>query len=306
MPSSRMNPAKPVISQKLSFISGSNPPANGSTSRVRVELIVFNPAVQTISVNPITAYIPGGNVVYAGNPVASQGTVTPPGGSPGTISWNVGNVAGNNSYATLYYEVNVTPDALTGPRYPVTGTPATNGTTATYLDETGTTFTYGPLCELAVTRGGGAIPTWVAISCFEGNMADGQPTVEWHTGAENGTVGFNLWRQAGENGNYQLVNPELLPALNNAMTGGIYRLADPGVRYGEKVVYRIEEVDVWGNARDYGPFTVTFNEAPANLRETSSAYARNSREVATDVSSFQREVFTVSEYEKSRTVFCPG
>jgi hypothetical protein len=294
-------PAKPVISQKLSIVSGNNPPINDVATRVRVEIIIFNPAVQTISVNPITAYIPGGNVVYAGNPVASQGSVTPPGGSPGTITWNVGNVAGNNSYATLYYEVNVTPDALTGPRYPVTGTPAAaNGTTATYLDETGTTFTYGPLCELAVTRGGTPIPTWVAISCFEANMAYGQPMVEWHTAAENGTVGFYLWRKDAESKNYQLVNPNFLPALANAMMGGVYRLVDPNVQYSETVVYRIEEINARGDSLNYGPFTVTFDDAPANLKDTGNFYKKNSKEIPTTVNGFQSEVLTASEYEKSR------
>jgi hypothetical protein len=301
-------PSKPVFSQKISFVSGSNPPVIGSTTRVRIELIIFNPAAQAITfsaANPVTAYVPGGGVVYAGNPIASQGTYTTPGiGGTGTVTWNPGTVNGNNTYATLYYEVNVTPPS--NARLPVTGSPASNGTTARYVDETGNTtqaaatYTYGPLCGLAVTAGGPIIPTWVAISCIEGNMADGRPTVEWHTGAENGTVGFNLWRKDAESGNYKLVNSDLLPALNNAMTGGIYRLVDPGARYGETAVYRIEEIDAWGNARDYGPFTVTFDDAPANLRETGNAFKKNSREVATEINGFRREIFTASEYEKSR------
>jgi hypothetical protein len=189
-------PAKPVFSQKLSFVSGSNPPVVGSTTRIRIELIVFNPAAQAITfsaANPVTAYVPGSGVVYAGNPVASQGTYTTPAvGGTGAVTWNPGTVNGNNTYATLYYEVNVTPTGSA--RLPVTGSPGPNGTTARYVDETGNTtqaaatYTYGPLCDLAVTAGGPLIPTWVAISCFEANMTSGQPMVEWHTAAENGTV----------------------------------------------------------------------------------------------------------------------
>lgn len=303
-------PAKPVISQKISFVSGPNPPTNGTATRVRIEIIIFNPAAQAITfsaTNLVTAYVPGSGVVYAGNPQVSQGTVTAPAiGGTGAVSWNPGSVAGNNTYATLYYEVNVTPTAATGPRYLVTGTPTANGTTARYVDTTGNTtqaaatYTYGPLCELAVTRGGGDIPTWVAISCFEANMASGQPMVEWHTAAENGTVGFYLWRKDSESADYQLVNPNFLPALANALTGGVYRLVDPNAQYGETVVYRLEEVKAQGDSLNYGPFTVTFDAAPENFQETGNFYKKNSQEIPTTVSGFQRAVLTASEYEKTR------
>jgi hypothetical protein len=301
-------PAKPVFSQKLSFVSGSNPPVSGSTTRIRIELIVFNPAAQAITfsaANPVTAYVPGGGVVYAGNPVASQGTYTTPAvGGTGAITWNPGTVAGNNTYATFYYEVNVTPPSAA--RLPVTGSPAANGTTASYVDETGNTtqaaatYTYGPLCGLAVTPGGPVIPTWVAISCFEADMASGQPTVEWRTAAENGTIGFYLWRQNPASGDFELVNPNFLPALANAMTGGIYRLADPDVQYGETIVYRLEEVNARGESLSYGPFTVTFDGTPVATRETDNIYKKNRKEVPTAISGFQNAVFTASEYEKAR------
>jgi hypothetical protein len=302
-------PPKPAVGQKISFVSGANPPVTGSTTRLRVEIFVYNPTTRAITFsagNLVTAYIPGNGVVYAGNPVVSQGTVTaqPAIGGVGAISWNPGPVAGNNTYATLYYEVNVTP--VSGLRLPVTGTPTTNGTTARYVDETGNTtqaaatYSYGPLCELAVTPGGGTIPTWVAISCFEANMVSGQPTVEWHTAAENGTVGFNLWRQDAESKEFQLVNPNLLPALVNAITGGVYRLIDPSVQYGETVVYRLEEINARGHSLNYGPFTVTFDDAPASLQATDNFYKKNQDVKETLVRDFQSASFTASEYEKTR------
>ncbi|MCX6555531.1 MAG: C25 family cysteine peptidase [Candidatus Aminicenantes bacterium] len=310
-------PSKPSVTQKLSFVSGPNPPtytpSPGTTlpTYVRVEIVVYNPAAQAItfsSGNLVTANIPGNGVVYAGNATASQGQASisaPSIDGTGNITWNPGTVAAGET-ATLYYQVKVTPisdDQV----LPVTGIPTLNGTTAKYVDETGdttagrpATYTYGPLCGLSVTEGGTPIPTWVAISCFEANMTSGQPMVEWHTGAENGTVGFNLWRQDGESGSYQLVNTDLLPALNNAMTGGIYRLVDPDVRYGETVVYRIEEVDAWGNTHEYGPFTVTFEDMPPKFNKTGNFYLKNSQEVSTAINGFRSEVFTASEYEKSR------
>ena len=105
---------------------------------------------------------------------------------------------------------------------------------------------------------GGTIPTWVAVSCFEACAEESQPTVEWHTATETGTVGFNLWRQDKESKEFELVNPNFLPALPNSPQGGVYRLADPGAQYGEPVVYRLEEIDAQGQTLSYGPFTVTF------------------------------------------------
>ena len=107
-------------------------------------------------------------------------------------------------------------------------------------------------------------PTWVAVSRFEACAEESQPTVEWHTASETGAVGFNLWRQDRTNGQFELVNPSLLPALANSPQGGIYRFADPRAFSGEPVVYRLEEIDAQGRTRSYGPFTVTFGAACAS------------------------------------------
>jgi hypothetical protein len=307
-------PAKPFVTQKVSYIFGPNPPLyttpTASTTVLRIEIVVFNPAVQAITfsaANLVTANIPGGGVVYGGNAIASQGQasiIAPALGGTGNITWNPGSLAGGGTYATLYYYVEVTPTSAA--RIPVTGSPAANGTTARFVDTTGNTtqaratYTYGPLCELAVTPGGDIIPTWVAISCFEANMSSGQPIVEWHTAAENGTIGFYLWRQNKDSKEFQLVNPNFLPAPANAMTGGVYRLVDPKVQYGETVVYRIEEINARGHSQNYGPFTVTFDDASANIRETGNFYKKSSKEIQTKVSGFQSAVFTASEYEKNR------
>src|SRR5690606_16733878 len=81
-------------------------------------------------------------------------------GGSGDIEWNPGTVAGSSS-ATLRYLVDVFP-LLAGSRIPVTGSVSSNGTTAIFLDETGNTsqaratYTFGPLCELAITANSGA------------------------------------------------------------------------------------------------------------------------------------------------------
>ncbi len=77
--------------------------------------------------------------------------------------------------ALFTYQVDVTPTSA-GQRIPVTGTPASNGTRAQYVDETGNTtqaratYLFGPLCELAMTQG---LLTEAVISGFRASRADG-------------------------------------------------------------------------------------------------------------------------------------
>ena len=295
-------PSKPVVTQKLSFVSGPNPPASGSTTRVRIEIAVFNPAAQSIAfsaANLVSADIPGGGVVYDGSPVVSQGSVTgqPALGGTGSITWNPGTVAAGAT-ATMYYYVDVTPSS-SGQRLPVTGSPGANGTTATYLDETGNasqalaTYTYGPLCGLAVTENGNPIPTWIAVTRFSACADESWPTVEWHTAGEAGAVGFNLWRLQRATGQYELVNPTLLPALSHSPQGGVYRLADPGAFSGEPVTYRLEEVDALGRSMGYGPFTITFGSQAEPGRIDPDV--RLGREEASDIHGYRR-------FERERTL----
>lgn len=207
-------PVKPFLVQRVSFVSGANPPASGSTTRIKVGITIFNPTPYPIafsSSNLITAYIPGSGAVYAGNASVSQGSITgqPSVGSTGSITWNPGTVSGSGNSETLYYDVDVTPTSA-GQRIPVTGTPAANGTTAVFVDETGNTtqsratFTFGPMSELAATEGTD-IPTLTTISSFTAYEEGGRVVVQWQTESEIGTAGFYLLRSEKSGGQFSPV-----------------------------------------------------------------------------------------------------
>ena len=302
-------PAKPFVTQKISFVSGPNPPVSGSPTRVRVEIAVFNPAAQAITFsnsNVVAANVPATRVVYRGNVLMSHGSLVsqPVDGGSGTVAWNPGTLAAGAT-ATLYYQIDVTP-SVSNQYTEVTGIATLNGTTARYVDTTGNTsqaaatYTYGPLCGLRVYSGsGGTIPTWVAVTCFEACAQESQPTLEWHTASETGAVGFYLWRQDRESKEFELVNPNFLPALPNSPQGGVYRLADPGAQYGEPVVYRLEEIDASGRTMSYGPFSVDFAAATWQVR-TEDLNEKIGREEPTDIYGFQRFGRQQSTYEKQR------
>lgn len=259
-------PAKPYVTQRLTHVSGPNPPQAGQTSRVNVTISVTNPAANGFPItfsasNLVTAYVPGGAAVYAGNAQVSQGSVTaePSIGGSGNITWNPGAVAAGTT-AVLGYQVDVTP-ASAGQRIPVTGTVTSNGTTARYVDKTGNTtqpratYTFGPLCGLAVTEG---LATYVTVEDVSAEVDGGEVWVTWRTASEIGTAGYHLLRRDG--GRWVRVNEEMLPALVGAARGGDYRLRDPGARPGRRYQYLLVEVEAGGGRQRYGPFEV---EVPA-------------------------------------------
>jgi hypothetical protein len=283
-------PLKPFLTQNISHVSGPNPPANGSTTRVRVAVTIFNPTPQSITFsasNLITANVPGSGAVYAGSASVTQGTITgqPSSGGTGNITWNPGSVSGSNNYETLSYQVDVTPTSP-GQRIPVTGSPGANGTTATFVDETGNTtqaratFTFGPLCELAVTEAGNPIPTLAAVSSFKAYTDGGQAVIRWETASEIGTAGFYLFRKDQETGKYQQVNQSLLTGLLDSPQGGVYHFVDPGARVGKTYTYKLEEVESKGQNHTHGPFTVSIHQNLPGIESLQGTYSKKPHEIS--------------------------
>jgi len=292
-------PLKPFLTQNMSHVSGPNPPASGSTTRVKVGVTIFNPTPFPITFsagNPITANVSGSGAVYAGSASVTQGTITgqPSIGGTGNITWNPGSVSGSNNYETLYYDVDVTPTS-SGQRIPVTGTPGANGTTATYVDETANTtqaratFTFGPLCALAVTEAGNPIPTLAAVSSFNAYEDGGQAVVRWETASEIGTAGFYLFRKDDANDKYQQVNQSLLPGLLHSPQGGVYRFTDQGAVVGETYTYKLIEVESTGQKHTHGPFTLTIDRGLPGTEAMQGIYSKKPHEISLERKSRLRE-----------------
>ena len=292
-------PLKPFLTQNISHVSGPNPPARGSTTRVKVGVTIFNPTPQSITFsasNLITANVPGSGAVYAGSASVTQGTITgqPSIGGTGNITWNPGSVSGSNNYETLSYQVDVTPTS-SGQRIPVTGSPGANGTTAAYVDETGNTtqaratFTFGPLCELAATEAGNPFPTLAAVSSFDAYADAGQSVIRWETASEIGTTGFYLFRKDRETGKYQQVNRSLLTGLLNSPQGGVYHFVDPGALVGETYTYKLEEVESNGQMHTHGPFTVSSLQNLPGIESMQGTYNKNPHEMSLEKKSRLQE-----------------
>lgn len=256
-------PVKPYLEQVLAWDSGPNPPVVGQTTRYSVTVRLVNPTPHAITFsasNLVTANIPGSGAVYEGTVQVSQGSVVsaPASGGTGNITWNPGTVAAGET-ELLFYRLNVTP-ASPGQRIVATGTPTLGtGTRATFVDETGNTtqsratFTFGPLCELAVTQG---LLTQAMVSSFK-TFADerGGVLVEWTTASEAGTAGFRLLRWDASARRFLPVHGQLLPGLIHEAQGGTYRFHDGGASPGETQTYLLEEVEAGGRTKAHGPFS---------------------------------------------------
>lgn len=263
-------PVKPYLEQILTHDTGKNPPQVGQVSTFTVTVRLTNPTARPIvfsAANPVVANVPGAGAVYGGFVTLSQGSVVsqPAVGGTGNVVWNPGTVAAGNT-ALLAYNVSVVPSSA-GQRIAVTGTPASNGTRAQYLDETANstqaraTYLAGPLCELAVTE---ALVTDVLLSSFEVTRRG----VEWTTASEAGTIGFNVYREDGSQ-----VNEVLVPSSRN----GRYRIDDPQVHDG--AAYVIEEWTASGRINRHGPLTHLERATPENRtpRKLPAVKAKNGR-----------------------------
>jgi hypothetical protein len=271
-------PVKPYVEQFVTFRGGANPPVVGGTQLDTVTVRVVNPTTKAITfsaTNLVTANVPGSGVVYAGNPQKTQGTVVsaPAIGGTGNITWNPGTLAAGTTIL-LSYDINVTPTSA-GQRLPAVGTPASgNGTRATWLDETGNatqgraTFTFGPLCELAINQG---MLTEAVVTSLQAIPADGGMALEWRTASEAGTIGFDLYRR-DVGGSWVKVNRGLLFGLLTAPQGGTYRFVDEGASPRESQTYLLVEVEASGRRRNHGPFTVRADWSRAAAGN--SAYSR--------------------------------
>jgi Peptidase family C25 len=279
-------PVKPYLEQLSTYSGcgtndGPNPPVVGQTSCYTVTVRLVNPTVNAITfsaANLVSATVPAaGAVVYAGLAQVSQGTIVsqPAVGGTGAITWNPGTVAAGTTNL-LAYRVKVTPTTA-GQRIPVTGTPAANGTTAKFVDETGNTtqaratFTFGPLCELAVTQG---LLTEAVVADFHASPADGGGVlVEWKTASEAATAGFYVQRWDGAARRWIRVNRELLAAVQ-APQGGVYRFVDPQASPRDETTYRLIEVEAGGPRHTYGPFTAKVDWSRPDPRTSPADYER--------------------------------
>jgi hypothetical protein len=85
---------------------------------------------------------------------------------------------------------------------------------------------------------------------------DARVVVEWSTASEFDTVGFNIYRSDTPTDPGILVNAVLIPASEDAQTGGDYSYTDKDIVPGQVYYYYLEDVNANGMTNRHGPVEV--------------------------------------------------
>lgn len=169
-------------------------------------------------------------------------------------------VIGPNESASMTYQFYVNPTVASGTTINQTVTMywSNTGPSGSWSDEVAKT-SQTVNCSFAVSN----MATWARVSSFAAREEDGRVAVEWETAAEVGTVAFEVERLDPATGRFVPVAERPVPAVAQ-LPGGRYRLADPGAPRGQKLTYRLVEVDQQGAREVFGPYRVAVErESPS-------------------------------------------
>jgi hypothetical protein len=254
-------PVKPYLTQRL-FHAGDgspNPPGVAQTGNYDVVIQMVNPTAYPITFsasNLIRSNVPGGEALRAATVInISQGSLVSqpafPGGS-GFIEWNPGTVAAGQT-VTMAYRVAVTPAALG--RIIATGTPAANGTTARYLDETANaaqsraTYEWGPLCELAVSTDD-PVDTPATLAKVSSQRVGDRLIVDLRTAVQVGVAFYELLAPANDGTGWAAVEGSQTPAPLDHLEAASIRLQART----SASQFMLRSVDIDGRSMLHGPF----------------------------------------------------
>lgn len=152
-----------------------------------------------------------------------------------------------------------------------TPTPTTTGTrmpTTTYTPTNTPTSTPSPTVTLTPTSTATLVPTITATSTptirptvlppksvtlirFTARVDKDGINIEWETGSEVGTLGFNLWRSAtGNRLDAVQVTPSLIMNRGSSGSGALYRYVDADIDPDVTYTYWLQELTIDGKAED--------------------------------------------------------
>jgi hypothetical protein len=177
-------------------------------------------------------------------------------------------VIGPNGSGSMTYQFYVNPTVASGTTI--------NQTVSMYWSNTGPPSWTSEVaqsqtvtCSFAVSN----LATWARVSSFAAREEDGHVVVEWETAAEVGTVAFEVERRDPATGRFVPVTERAVPAVAQ-LPGGRYRLVDPAAPRGQRLTYRVVEVDQQGAREIFGPFRVAVERVERAERETSGIPAK--------------------------------
>jgi hypothetical protein len=101
----------------------------------------------------------------------------------------------------------------------------------------------------------------VELSTFEAELAQNAVMLKWSTASEKNNQGFNLYRSEQENGSYEKLNGSLIPGNGTTTNTNEYEFRDDRIESNKYYYYRLEDVDINGQAKQHGPINIFIDPA---------------------------------------------
>jgi hypothetical protein len=95
-----------------------------------------------------------------------------------------------------------------------------------------------------------------ALTSFIAEPYNGGVILIWETATEIDNVGFDLYRSESENGEYILLNDDIIIAEGSETEGMLYEFDDEEVE-NKTYYYLLEVIDIYGVSTLYGTVSVT-------------------------------------------------
>ena len=102
-----------------------------------------------------------------------------------------------------------------------------------------------------------AQPTLINLSSFDAKGIWRFVILTWKTESEVNNAGFNIYCAESEAGEYVKINSSLIPAKGSTTEGANYRYIDQTAKRGTTYYYKLEDVDMSGNATMHGPVSAS-------------------------------------------------
>ena len=96
-----------------------------------------------------------------------------------------------------------------------------------------------------------------ALTSFIVEPADGSVFLFWETSSEIDNVGFNIYRSEQKNGEYTLLNDDMIIAEGSPTEGMLYEFIDDTVQNRKIYYYKLEDFDIYGVSTFHGPVNAT-------------------------------------------------
>jgi hypothetical protein len=123
------------------------------------------------------------------------------------------------------------------------------------------TFKDGYYYTIASTSADNSLP--VELADFKAIAGNGQVTLRWTTESEINNLGFNIYRSTKSNGQFSIINDQLIPGAGTSSNRHEYEYMDENVKNGVTYWYKLEDVDYSGNAKIHGPVSaIPLESAP--------------------------------------------